>query len=72
MDTIKRDDILFLIMKDEIQDEAMERYGKPLSEIELDIAQDGLEWGLLTGINVVYDAIFDMIEEHRKEEGTKK
>jgi len=46
----------------------MERLGRELTEDEIEVAKKGLEYGLLTGIDSVYGAIFDeMILNARKE-----
>lgn len=63
METINKDDILFYISKETLQYEAMEKIGRSLTEEELDIAKKGLEWGLMTDIETVYNAIlFEMIK----------
>jgi len=63
MDTINKEDVIFYILKETILDEAMLKIGRYLTEEELDIAKDGLEWGLMTGIDTVYDTIlFEMIQ----------
>ena len=52
------------IDKETMQDEAMRTIGRPLTEEELDIAKDGLEWGLMTDIDTVYNTIFhEMIKK---------
>ncbi len=64
METINKDDILFYISKETLQYEAMEKIGRSLTEEELDIAKDGLEWGLMTDIETVYNTIFlEMIKQ---------
>ncbi len=63
-DSINKDDILFYITKETMQHEAKQKIGRHLTEEELDIAKDGLDWGLMTGIDIVYDTIlFEMIKE---------
>ena len=37
----------------------MEKLGRYLTDDELHIAQKGLDWGLITGIGIVYKTIFD-------------
>ena len=59
MDIIKLDDLLFGITKEDVQIRAMEKIGRRLTEDELKVAEDGLEWGLLFDIDAVYSAIFD-------------
>jgi len=64
METINKDELLFYINKETIQDEAMQKIGRYLTEEELDIAKDGLEWGLMTDINTVYNTILhEMIKK---------
>jgi hypothetical protein len=68
METIDKDDILFYISKETLQYEAMEKIGRYLTEEELDIAKKGLEWGLMTGIDIVYNTIlFEMIKNNNYE-----
>ncbi len=64
METINKEDVLFFITKEKMQYEAMQKIGRHLTEEELDIAKDGLDWGLMTGIDIVYDTIlFEMIKK---------
>jgi len=66
METINKDDILFYISKETLQYEAMEKIGRSLTEEELDVARKGLEWGLMTDIDTVYNAIlFEMIKKNK-------
>ncbi len=68
METIDKDDLLFYISKETLQYEAMEKIGRHLTEEELDVARKGLEWGLMTGIDTVYNAIlFEMIKKNTYE-----
>ena len=54
--------ILFAITEQDVQSEAIEQIGRTLNEDEMEIAQKGLEWGIVTGIHIVYKTIlFDMI-----------
>ncbi len=63
METIDKDDLLFYISKETLQYEAMQKIGRYLTEDELDVARKGLEWGLMTGIDTVYNTIlFEMIK----------
>ena len=50
--------IIFQITEEDLQYEAMEKIGRKLSNDEIEIAKKGLEWGLLTTIDVVYNTIF--------------
>jgi len=49
--------ILFAITVEDIQEYAVVKIGRELSEEELRIAKKGLEWGLLTNIDAVYNCI---------------
>lgn len=64
MDVINRDELLFYITKETMQNEAMMKIGRHLTEDELNIVKDGLEWGLTTDIDTVYNTImYDMIQK---------
>jgi len=58
MELIDKDEILFYISRETIQYEALEKIGRYLTEEELEIAKEGLEWGLMTDIDSVYNTIF--------------
>jgi len=65
MKAIKTDELLFCITKKTMQNEALEKIGRYLTEEELYIAEKGLEWGLMTDIDTVYNTIlFDMIKQN--------
>jgi len=49
---------IFAITLEDLQYESIERIGRKLTEKEIDIAKDGLEWGLLSSIDIVYNTIF--------------
>jgi len=64
MELIDKDEILFYISKETIQYEALEKIGRYLTEDELEIAKEGLEWGLMTDIDSVYNTIlFEMLQK---------
>ena len=64
MGTIDKEEILFYITKETIQYEAMRKIGRYLTDEELDVAKKGLEWGLMTDIDTVYNTIlFEMIRK---------
>lgn len=64
METINKEDLLFYISKETMQYEAMQKIGRHLTEEELDVAKDGLDWGLMTDIDTVYNTIlFEMIKK---------
>ena len=61
---INRDDLLFYITREDLQNEAREKLRRTLTEDELNIAQKGLESGLMFDIETVYATIFnEMINE---------
>jgi len=61
------DNIIFQITVEDLHSEAMERVGRKLSDEEIDIAKDGLNWGLHTcTLDIIYNTIFtEMINENR-------
>jgi len=66
MEKLKSSEIIFAISKEDLQNEALEKLGRELSEEEVQIAKKGLQSGLLTGINSIYTTIFyEMIENER-------
>ena len=48
------DRILFCITEEELQFEAKQILGRKLNEEEIIIAQKGLDYGIMTSIDVVY------------------
>jgi len=58
MELINKEESIFLITLEDIQNEAMEKIGRTLTEEEVEVARKGLEFGLLTGIDTVYQTIF--------------
>ena len=64
MELVDKDEILFYISKETIQYEALEKIGRYLTDEELDVAKEGLEWGLMTDIDSVYNTIlFEMLQK---------
>ena len=64
---VERDELLFYITKEDVQNEAVEKLGRHLTDEELHIAQKGLDWGLMTDIDIVYETIFyEMLIENKK------
>jgi hypothetical protein len=58
-----KDEVLFAITLEDLQIESKNRIGRYLSEHEVGIAKKGLEFGLLTGIDIVFETIFhEMLE----------
>lgn len=51
------DRILFCITEEELQFEAKQILGRKLNEEEIIIAQKGLDYGIMTSIDVVYRTI---------------
>ena len=49
---------IFAISFEDLQYEAKEKIGRELAEEEIEIAKKGLEYGLLTDIDTVYNTIF--------------
>ena len=53
------DRILFCITEEELQSEAKQILGRRLNEDERMIAQKGLDYGIMTSIDVVYRTILE-------------
>ncbi len=53
------DRILFCITEEELQFEAKQILGRRLNEEEIIIAQKGLDYGIMTSIDVVYRTILE-------------
>ena len=53
------DRILFCITEEELQFEAKQILGRKLNEEEIIIAQKGLDYGIMTSIDVVYRTILE-------------
>ena len=51
--------ILFCITEEELQFEAKQILGRRLNEEEIIIAQKGLDYGIMTSIDVVYRTILE-------------
>ncbi|MDR2651503.1 MAG: hypothetical protein LBC68_04205 [Prevotellaceae bacterium] len=51
--------LIFSITVEDVQNEAMERIGRELTDEEIDIAKNGLEWGIggIT-LDITYNTIF--------------
>ncbi|MFC2719403.1 MAG: hypothetical protein ACFN40_02400 [Bacteroidota bacterium] len=61
------DRILFCITEEELQFEAKQILGRKLNEEEIIIAQKGLDYGIMTSIDVVYRTILkEMIDQNNK------
>lgn len=58
METIQKDDLVFYISKDMVQEEARQRLGRSLNFDEIETCKKSLEWGLMTGIDIVFQTIF--------------
>jgi len=51
--------ILFAITEKDVQNEAMKRIGRELTDEEVDIAKNALEWGFQTcNLDIIYNTIF--------------
>lgn len=55
---MQKDEIIFAITKEDLQIEAQRIIGRDLTDDEIFIAKKGLEGGLLTGIETIYQTIF--------------
>lgn len=70
---INKENILFSITKEDMQNEAVEKHGRRLTEEELNIAKDGFENALTFSIDTVYNTIlFEMIQKTRNRQILRK
>jgi hypothetical protein len=53
-----KDNIIFSITIEDLQDKAMEKIGRKLTEEEIEIAKDGFEWGMDLAVDITYNTIF--------------
>jgi len=52
-------EIVFQITKEDVQNEAMERIGRKLTDDEIEIVKDGLKWGIGDiALDITYNTIF--------------
>lgn len=69
----KNDEILFSVTAEELQNEAVNRIGRKLTDEELYSAQKGIESGLSFGIEIIFKtAIDDAVEIWKEEKPTNK
>ena len=63
MESFTKNEIAFAITVEDLQNEANEKIGRKLNDDEIAVAKKGLEFGLLTDIDSVYNTIlFEMIK----------
>lgn len=56
--------MIYAISLGNLQVEAIEKLGRKLTDDEIEIAKDGLSWGIGTGLDIIYNTIFtEMIEK---------
>ena len=68
MDNNENDKILFSVTAEELQNEAVNRIGRKLTDEELYTAQKGIESGLSFGIETIFKTAIDDSVETWKEE----
>lgn len=61
--TFQSNRTIFSITTDDLQGEAIQKLSRELTDEEIDLAKDYLEWGILSGIDIVYNTIFNDIKE---------
>ena len=60
------DELIYAISRTDLQYEAMEKLGRTLTEEEIHIAKKYLDFGIGTGLHIIYNAIFnEMIDNER-------
>lgn len=58
MNSVEKENLVFSITLSDLQQEALEKIGRKLSEDEIYVAKKGLQSGLSFDIGTVYNAIF--------------
>lgn len=58
---------VFTITVADVQLEALRLIGRELTDEELDIVKDCIDWGLLTDIDTVYEAAIDEVVRKNRE-----
>jgi len=58
MRDIMKDNIIFSITIEDLQDKAMEKIGRKLTEEEIEIAKDAFEWRMDLAVDITYNTIF--------------
>jgi|WetSurMetagenome_2_1015567.scaffolds.fasta_scaffold141637_2 hypothetical protein len=58
MDKQNKNKIVFSICIEDLQNEAIEKMGRMLTDDEIAVAKKGLEMGILTDIDSIYNTIF--------------
>lgn len=58
METLNKKELMFSISLEDLQYEALEKIGRTLTDGEIQVAKKGLEFGLLTDIDTIYNTIF--------------
>lgn len=66
MEIGQSNEIIFAITREDLQVEAKEKIGRELTDEEIRVAKKGLEWGLLTDIETVYQTIFKEIINYER------
>jgi hypothetical protein len=52
-------DIIFSITKEDLQNKAIQRMGRNLTEDEINVAKKGIEWGIANfALDITYNTIF--------------
>ena len=62
MDTYTREDLMFYITVEAIQEDATRRIGRELTECELHSVRNGLEWGLCFDLCTVINTAIDQAQ----------
>ena len=65
--SMQEDDFIFVITKEDLQNEAMTRIDRKLTDDEIEIAKNGIEWGISdVALDITYNTIFtEMIKMAR-------
>ena len=72
MEKYDNDKVLYSIVVEDIQNEAKYILGRELSDDEIDIVKDGLDWGIGETIGIIYHTILTEILPERMNEYEEK
>ena len=61
METLQANETLFAITREDLQNEAIEKMGRQLTDEEILVAKKSLEWAIGESIGIVYNTIFSEI-----------
>jgi hypothetical protein len=56
---MENNELIFAITLEDLQNEAIQRIGRQLTDDEIEIAKNGIEWGIMdSALDITYNTIF--------------